>query len=200
MGRSLHPVTVSAVLGAMQTDEDKNAGVDSKSPFSADAGSSPRWPSSTKRIVVTLLAVLALLALYRIRSILIPIIMAVVLAYVIFPLVNLVHKRTRLGRTAAAAIIYTLIFALLIAIPVSTIPQLITQGNNLINNMPAYISDFGIILGKPLTIGAITIPFDELPIDDLYTIISENMVAIIRAVGPQSLSFLAPRFLPLVGF
>jgi len=113
--------------------------------------------------------------------------MSVVLAYVIFPLVNLIHKRTRLGQTAAATIIYLLFIALLIAIPATTIPQLITQGNNLINNLPAYISDLGIMLGEPLTFGVITIPLDELPIDDLYTIISENLVAIIQAVGPSSL-------------
>jgi predicted PurR-regulated permease PerM len=92
-----------------------------------------------------------------------------------------------LGQTAAATIIYLLFIALLIAIPATTIPQLITQGNNLISNMPAYISDFGIMLGEPLTVGAIIIPLDELPIDDLYTIISENLVAIIQAVAPHSL-------------
>ncbi len=189
MSKLLHPVSGSAVFDVMQIEKDKSAGVDSKSTFSEDAGASPRWPSGTKRIVVTLITILALLALYRIRSILIPVIMSVVLAYVIFPLVNLVHMRTRLGRTAAATIIYILFIALLIAIPVSTIPQLITQGNNLISNMPAYISDFGIMLGEPLTFGAITIPLDELPIDDLYTIISENLVAIIQAVAPHSLRF-----------
>jgi predicted PurR-regulated permease PerM len=187
MSGALHPVAGLAVFDVMQNDKDKSAGLDSKSTLSEDAGASPRWPSSTKRIVVTLIAILALLALYRIRSILIPVIMSVVLSYVIFPLVNLVHIRTRLGRTAAATIIYILFIALLIAIPVSTIPQLITQGNNLISNMPAYISDFGIMLGEPLTFGALTIPLDELPIDDLYTTISENLVAIIQAVAPHSL-------------
>ena len=98
-----------------------------------------------------------------------------------------IHGRTKLGRNAAIIIIYLLIIAVLIAIPVSALPQLIMQGNNLLNNTPMYIQQFGLFLGEPFTMGGFTIPLDELPLEDLYSVISDNLVTIVQTVGPQSL-------------
>jgi predicted PurR-regulated permease PerM len=147
--------------------------------------SSPRWKTSTKRLTVTTLRVLSLLAIYSIRGLLIPIIMAMVLAYLILPLVDFLRRRTRLNRTMAIALVYLVIVAILIAIPVTTIPQLINQGNNLINNVPGYIEDVGEFLTKPLHIGDYTIPLDELPLEQVYDVLSRNLIDIIQTIGRQ---------------
>lgn len=146
---------------------------------------SPRWKTSTKRLALTTLLVLSLLAIYAIRSLLIPIIMAMVLGYIVLPMVDFLHRRTRLNRNMAIAIIYLAITAILIAIPVTTIPQLINQGNNLINNMPRYIEDIGVFLTKPLIVGDYTIPLDELPLEQVYDILSRNVIDIIQTIGRQ---------------
>lgn len=148
---------------------------------------SPPWSSSTKRIVVVLLIVLTLLALYQIRTVLIPVTMSVVLAYVVFPLVRLVNQRTGLSRTASVGIVYTFIIAVLIAIPVTTLPPLITQGNNLINNTPDYLEELGELLEEPIEIGNVTIPLDISPFDEFSSSISENTVSILQTLGQQSL-------------
>ncbi len=152
-----------------------------------DASISPRWRSSTKRIVVTILVVLTLLSLYAVRSVLIPVIMSVVVAYILLPVVNLLQTRTRLGRGASVMLVYLAILAILIAIPIGTIPQLVNQGNNLINNTPSYVQELGAILGEPLTMGSITVPLDELPLEDVYAVVSDNLITIIQTVAPQSL-------------
>jgi predicted PurR-regulated permease PerM len=147
--------------------------------------SSPRWRTSTKRLALTTLLVLALLGIYAIRSLLIPIIMAMVLAYVVLPIVDFLHRRTRLNRTMAVALVYLVIVAILIAIPLTTIPQLINQGNNLINNIPGYIEDVGEFLNKPLIIGDYTIPLNELPLEQIYDVLSQNIIDIVQTIGRQ---------------
>jgi predicted PurR-regulated permease PerM len=117
--------------------------------------------------------------------VLLPIIMAMVLAYVVLPIVDFLNHHTRLNRTMAVALVYLVITAILIAIPVTTIPQLINQANNLISNTPGYIEDIGDFLNKPLIIGDYTIPVDELPLDQLYESISQNLIEIIRTIGTQ---------------
>lgn len=147
--------------------------------------SSPRWKTSTKRLAITTLLVLTLLGIYAIRSLFIPIIMAMVLAYVVLPIVNFIHQRTRLNRTMAIALVYLIVVAILIAIPATTIPQLINQGNNLISNFPGYIEDIGEFLTTPLVLGEYTIPLDELPLDQVYDALSRNLLDIIQTLGRQ---------------
>jgi predicted PurR-regulated permease PerM len=149
---------------------------------------SPRWRNRTKRLVVTMLVVLALLLLYRVRTLVIPLIMTMVLAYIVLPVVDFVDRRTKISRNLVIVVIYLLIGAVLIAIPATTIPQLINQGNVLIERTPQYISDVGTFLSEPFIIGEITLPIDQLPIDELYTSLSTNLLDIVRAVGPQGFS------------
>lgn len=151
--------------------------------------SSPHWSASTKRIIAVILVTLAFLALFLIRSVLIPVIMSFVLAYILIPAVDMLQKRTNLSRGISTAIIYLLIVALLIAIPVTTIPQLIEQGNTLIDITPTYIEQLGEALGEPLAIGGITIPLNQLPLESLYSALSNNLISIIQAIGPQGLRF-----------
>jgi predicted PurR-regulated permease PerM len=154
-----------------------------------DTTSSPHWPASTKRIIAVILVTLAFLTLILIRSILIPVIMSFVLAYILIPAVDFIHDRTKLSRGLSTAIVYLLIVALLIAIPVSTVPQLVDQGNELIRNTPDYVEQLGGFLGEPLEIDGITIPLNELPLGNLYSTASNNLISIIQAIGPQGLRF-----------
>lgn len=149
---------------------------------------SPRWKAGTKRIVLTVLIVLALLALYRIRTLLIPVIMAMVIGYVVLPIVDFITRKTPIKRGLAIALVYLVIVSILIAIPVSTIPQLIAQGNNLLNNTPRYIEELGEFLQQPLVIGGYVIPLNELPLDQAYETISNNLLDIIQTVGRQGFS------------
>lgn len=150
--------------------------------------SSPRWGTSTKRLVVTILVVLALLALYRVRALVVPLIMSFIVAYLVLPMVDFLHRRTRLSRNLSITIVYLLIAAILIAIPVGTIPQLIAQGNALVNNAPTYVEQLGDLLSEPLVLGGYTIPLDDLPLEEAYASLSNNILDIVGTIGPQGFS------------
>jgi predicted PurR-regulated permease PerM len=149
---------------------------------------SPRWPGGTKRLVVAALLVLAFLAIYRVRALLIPVIMSVVIAYVILPLVEFLEGRTRLSRGLSIAVVYLVIVAVLIAIPVGTIPQLITQGNRLLSNTPVYVQQLTALLSQPLIVAGYTIPLNDLPLEETVRTLGDDLAGLVRTVGPQGFS------------
>jgi predicted PurR-regulated permease PerM/GNAT superfamily N-acetyltransferase len=151
---------------------------------------SPPWSSRTKHQIAVILLILALLALYAVRSLLIPLIMSIMVAYVVLPMVNLLHERTPLNRNGAIAIVYLTIVAALIAIPAYTIPQLIREVNQLLTNTPRYLEQLGALLSHPVTIAGYTIPLDQLRVvEEAYASLSANLLEIIRTVGGHSFVF-----------
>jgi predicted PurR-regulated permease PerM len=140
-------------------------------------------------LILLILLILALLLLYRIRGLLLPFIMAIVLAYLIEPVVKLLTHRPRLPRGAAIAFVYLLILAALVAIPVSAIPPIVNQANNLINNTPRYLRQLGEFLQEPIRISEeIEIPIDQLPLDQAYTSLSSNLIDVVQTIGSQTLT------------
>jgi predicted PurR-regulated permease PerM len=83
------------------------------------------WSPYTKRLVIIFGLILGTLALWRFRQVIQPLIVAMLLAYVLSPVVDFGVRRLRLGRTLATALVYlaliaALLFALATLIPVVT--------------------------------------------------------------------------------
>ena len=151
--------------------------------------SSPPWSANNKRLVLLILLILLALALYRFRLLLLPLSMAMILAYLIDPLVNQLTKRTPLPRNVSIGIIYLLLVAALVSIPVSTISPIVTQVTNFIHRTPQYISDIGEFFRDPIVItDGIVIPVDQLSLDQLFTSLSNNLVEVVQTLGGQTLS------------
>ncbi len=75
---------------------------------------SPPWPNTTKMLVAfTLLVILAALFI-RFKNVLVPLVLAFMVAYLIYPLADLLRKRTKLPWTASVLIVY-LVLVLVIA-------------------------------------------------------------------------------------
>ncbi len=152
---------------------------------------SPTWSSTGKRLVLIFLVVLLLLLIYRVRILLLPFAMAIVLAYLVEPIVKQINKYTRLPRTLTIVLIYLFIIAALIAIPASTIPPIIGQVNALINNIPAYLQQVSAVLTElqePIYItDEIVIPLDQLPLDQAVLSISGNLLNIVQGFGGQTI-------------
>lgn len=157
-----------------------------------DFSDSPRWSANNKRFVVISLVIATLLILYRVRRLLLPFVMAVILAYLVEPLVRRIHKRTRLPRILIIAIIYLLIIAFLVAIPVSAIPPIVGQVNLLIKNFPSYIFKIGVLvqeLQNPIVITEdIVIPLDVWELDRAFLTLSSNLLNIVQGLGGQTIS------------
>lgn len=149
---------------------------------------SPPWSPTSKRIVWMTLFILACLAIYRIRGILLPVVMAMVLAYLLVPIIEFLMRRLGSSRLVSIIIIYLLLITTLVSIPVGTITPIVGQANNLITHTPTYLHQLGEFLQKPIFIAGFEIPLDELPIDQLYTTLTTNLVSILQSVGSRSLS------------
>jgi predicted PurR-regulated permease PerM len=153
-----------------------------------DRIASPQWSSNSKRLVFAVLAGLVLLALYRVRRLLLPFAMAVVLAYLVEPAVKLITRRTPLPRTATIVLLYVMMIIALISIPVSAISPIVIQVNSLLNNIPSYLRQLGEFLRAPIFISGIEIPIDQLPIEQVYGSLSNNLITIVQTVGSRSIS------------
>lgn len=151
--------------------------------------SSPKWSSSSKRLIVLILFGLAMLGIYRLRQLLLPFIMALIVAYLIEPVVNFLETRTPLKRIWAIVVVYLVIIAALVSIPVSAIPPIVTQVNNFLNNTPKYLVQLGEFLQEPITVSEeIEIPIDQLALNQAYNTISQNIIALLQNVGSQTLT------------
>ncbi|HUM70579.1 MAG TPA: AI-2E family transporter, partial [Chloroflexota bacterium] len=153
------------------------------------APGSPFWSDSSKRTVVVILLVLALLLFYRINIVLLPLSLATILAYLITPLVNLITRTLRLPRLLVIAAIYLALTIFLISIPVIAIPPLVSQITIFIGNVPRYLAGVGNFFTEPIVlIEGYEIPMDELPFDQIVRSLSDNLVGIVQTLGGQTLA------------
>ncbi len=153
---------------------------------------SPAWSANNKRIVIVGLTIAAVLLLYRVRGLLLPVVLAGLLAYLVEPLVKYIHVRTRVPRILVIIVIYLLIVAMLVAIPVSAIPPIVGQVNSLINHFPAYLLQLGAFvqeLQEPIVITEdIIIPLNEWPLNQAFLSMSSNLLNIVQRFGGQTIS------------
>ena len=151
--------------------------------------SSPVWSSNSKRLVLLVLLALGMLALYRVRGLLLPLSVAVVLAYLVDPVVRLLTRHTPLPRIFNIILIYLLIIAGLVSIPVSAITPIVNQIVALINNTPRYIRQLGEFFQEPIVIvGTIEIPIDQLSLDQAFVSLSSNLVDVVQTVGGRTIT------------
>jgi predicted PurR-regulated permease PerM len=90
-----------------------------------------RWSVQTKVIVSLLLLALFVYLLFRFSVIIIPLILAGVLAFILTPLVGLLQNRLGVPRLLALILCYLLLLALAITLPVGVIPLLAAQISDL---------------------------------------------------------------------
>ena len=88
----------------------------------------PQWTPATKRIILITCLILIGLAVWQFSIVLAPLVVAVIIAYLLNPLVNWVTVSTRLKRRWAAPIIYiAFLLFILVLIPTIFVPVIIQQ-------------------------------------------------------------------------
>jgi predicted PurR-regulated permease PerM len=86
-----------------------------------------RWLPRTKLTVSLLLLGLLIFLLTRFKVVIAPFVLACVLAYVISPVVNRLQASVRLSRNLATVLIYLVLIAGMVMLPVVAIPSLASQ-------------------------------------------------------------------------
>ncbi len=121
--------------------------------------SAPKWSPETKRYVFAASIIMLLLAIWVFGVVLAPLVVAVIMAYLLSPLVNWLQRRTPLNRKLAAAVVYIAFLVILTSIPVLLSPLVVQQITELdidLGTLPNQINDglnrFSAISGVELNI------------------------------------------------
>ncbi len=75
---------------------------------------SPPWNTTTKAIVSVATVLLSVIVIWRFRDLIQPVLLAIILAYLLNPLVQLAQNRLKFGRGAAVALVYGITIVLLL--------------------------------------------------------------------------------------
>jgi predicted PurR-regulated permease PerM len=117
----------------------------------------PRWPYATKLTISLLLLAFCIYLLTRFKEIIPPIVIAIIIAYILNPIVNFLQNRIHLPRTVVLLLTYIIVLAIIIAIPVLIIPILAEDIASLEVNTQQIITSIETALAQSYRVAGITI-------------------------------------------
>lgn len=123
---------------------------------------STEWSRTTKRLVVVGLIIVALLVLYLFRALLPPVGIAIVLAYLLKPVADVIQRRTRLPRTLAVLLVYLVGLLLLSIIPVTVVPYAVDWVGWLSENLQQLADQLVGFLSQPIVIFEYTLSLGDV--------------------------------------
>jgi len=130
------------------------------------AQKSLQWSSTTKLLVSTVILFLIAYFFVRFGEVIPPLIVAIILAFILTPIVGRIEKRLRIRRVWSTLIVYVLLLGIAALVPVLVVPVLIDQFGRLNVNIQEIIFTVEEFLGKEIVIGGITIDlagsFDQI--------------------------------------
>ncbi|MGA9532191.1 MAG: AI-2E family transporter [Anaerolineales bacterium] len=115
----------------------------------------PRWSTSTKLAVSLLLLALAVYLLYRFSVVVAPFVLAVILAFLLNPLVDRFENWFRVPRGLATLLVYLMLIAVLILLPALIVPELVNQFQSLNLDLQQMVDGVQKALGETIVIGGI---------------------------------------------
>jgi predicted PurR-regulated permease PerM len=139
-----------------------------------------RWNSMTKAIVAMICLAIGVYLLYSFREVIAPLGMALLLAFILNPIVNFMHTRLHMSRGLAATLIFLLLVILLLATlaaPVAVVPSIQRAITSLQTEIEDAIRAIGRFLEQPLEIWDYT--FD---LSSIYEELSRSLTAFVSNV------------------
>ncbi|HML39807.1 MAG TPA: AI-2E family transporter [Bellilinea sp.] len=140
---------------------------------------SPRWSSTTKLVVgLTLVAVSAAMII-RFKELIGPIVFAIALAYLLYPLASFLHTRLRVSWKLASVLMFVIVLVALLGTATLSGIAVVDQVSSLvkflqvqIENLPTYIDN---LTKTPINLGFYTLDFSTL---DLPSIVDQLLGAV----------------------
>jgi len=117
----------------------------------------PRWTSQTKLLVIVLLLIAAGYFLFKFSSAIGPLVVAVILAYILSPLVSVLNKRLRIPRSLSILIVYLLFGLIITGLLWIFIPMLINQIGHFTSNIEQMLTHAQKFFGGKYVIAGFTI-------------------------------------------
>ncbi|MBC7241004.1 MAG: AI-2E family transporter [Anaerolineae bacterium] len=113
---------------------------------------SRRWSAQAKLVVVIATMIAVVWALFRFSSLLSPLIIAVILAYLLTPLVNWLHRRARFPRVVALLVVYIILLGLISVVPLLVVPPLVKEFGNFRLDLESIIVNVISFLSRPISV------------------------------------------------
>jgi predicted PurR-regulated permease PerM len=130
------------------------------------AKKSLQWSPSTKQFVSAVILILVGYLFIRFGEVIPPLIVAIVLAFVLSPIVSKLEKWLKIRRVFSTIIVYILLLGLVVLVPILVVPVLVDQFGRLNLNIQEIILIVEEFLGREITIGSYSLDlsqyFDEI--------------------------------------
>ena len=114
-------------------------------------GMRSRWSPVTKRLVVAALVVALVLFLWRAGDIVQPFLWAMIVSYILLPVVGALERRFAFPRTLAALVVFLGVLAVIFGGGRLVIPRLVDNARDLGNNWPALVGNAETTISDTLT-------------------------------------------------
>jgi predicted PurR-regulated permease PerM len=142
----------------------------------------PRWSPNVKITVALLMLAFGLYLLTRFRAVVAPMILAAILAYVLFPLATLIQARLRIHRALATALVYLLLTAGLALLGRLVVPPLAAQASALRIGIQNFAAQTESLASQDYNIAGLI--FNG---QDVYASLSGSVQGLLQPVMAQSL-------------
>lgn len=153
----------------------------------------PGWSVRVRTIVLVLTLLIIIAALWFIRGILEPLIIAAFIAYLINPGVNFLTTHTRMARRGSVILVYCVTLLILIGTPATVTSLLFDEFTGIVTDLLGQFDHLIVQLEKPLVIPGIPINLGQLA-NQLSQFRSTFLASLpdqaLKLVGPTSLGAL----------
>lgn len=136
-----------------------------------------RWSITTKRAVVAAFGAFAILLLWRAGDVVQPFIWALIVAYILLPVVGAIQRRFALPRTLAAVAVFVVLLAIIFGGGRLVIPRIAENAGDLQKNWPVLLANVQ---------QTITNTFNQLGLGDLVNVIGLNVDDIERQIAAMA--------------
>ncbi len=136
------------------------------------------WSLSARYFALALVIVFTIYIGYQAREIVRTLILAGVIAYILYPFVSLLQRRFNLKRKTASNIVYFTSLAVMIALPIVLVPVLSHQTTEITSDLQATLDQAQQYLAKPIIVAGTAI--------DLGSIISQYKFSLSSLIAPAT--------------
>ena len=143
---------------------------------------SHRWSASAKRTVALIVLVCVGLVLYSFRGVLLPLVLAFLLAFILDPVVDFLEHRLRLSRTVAAVLVFLFGGLILAAAPAVAVPPLVRAIRRLNLDFVEIAADLDRLMARPVVLFGF-----ELELRSVYEQLVGSLEEFLSAVASGTL-------------
>jgi predicted PurR-regulated permease PerM len=153
----------------------------------------PSWPPQVKLVVGLLVAALFVYLIFRFSAVIPPLILAVILSYILSPLVNRIESRFRLPRGLATLFAYLILLVIVAGLLMLVAPPLISQLAVLNLDIQMLLKQAQDLLGHQFTVLGQSIDGSQV-----LTQIGDSVRGLIEPFIGQTLIFLVDVFTSII--